>query len=387
MRKIEILQICPNYVDLYSEGGGVSNIVRNIVLNLSNKGYHVHLICGNRELGVKKSEPYYKVINDNITVEVIDQFSNPLLGPTKKIKEYLLLKERDNCVAHVHTCFSMFTERSMSLLKSVGIPFIFTPHGKLSENILFRRYYLKLFWWKLFARRVINESELIVLSSINESALFKVLGVNVDFKVIPNGYELPTSNTNLNKPIIDEPYILYLGYLDPRKQPELLLEAFNLSNSKNDYKLVFVGPDEYGIKKNLREKIEKYNLTNKVIFWGSAYGIEKWNILKNATLICLPSLAEGKPVVLSEAVGIGTPVIYSRYCNFPEIQENHAGIMLDDFNINKWVESIDSICHNKELRENMSIKARKLSNEFRWEYITTKWLDIYKDVFSKKTYQ
>jgi hypothetical protein len=80
-----IIQICPCYVDLEHETGGVANIVRQICLQLVKQRKHVLLLCGNRELGKVKASPGCARINDFLTVEILDQKSHPLLGPTNEL--------------------------------------------------------------------------------------------------------------------------------------------------------------------------------------------------------------------------------------------------------------------------------------------------------------
>ena len=80
-----IIQVAPCFVNLRQETGGVANVVRQISLLLRKKGYAVTLICSNTELGKVVSEPLSFTSPEGIEVHVVDQFTNPLIGPSYKL--------------------------------------------------------------------------------------------------------------------------------------------------------------------------------------------------------------------------------------------------------------------------------------------------------------
>lgn len=372
-----IIQICPCYVDLNKETGGVANIVRQTCLQLAKQRQNVLLLCGNRELGKSKASPGRIRMNEFLTIEILDQKPNPLLGPTRELTNHIQgLNEAS--VAHVHTCFSAFTESAMRALHDHNIPFVFTPHGKLSSHSLHQNYWPKKLWWMYKARRAISYSAVIGTSSAEEANQLPALDAKHPIHSISNGYErsvdlLRPENTR----VISNPYILFLGYLDPRKQPQLLVEAFARAHASRSHQLVFVGPDSYSLQESIQQKARELDIDKQVVFYGPAYGTQKWNLLQYADCLCLPSLGEGLPVVLCEAIGAGTPAIFSEECNFSEMAVQGAGIVVKGFDAIRWGQAIDSVCLDGATRDEMKAAARRLSPLYTWEEIAKRWLSLY----------
>jgi len=377
-----IIQICPCYVDLHHETGGVSNIVRQICLQLAAQKRHVLLLCGNRELGKVKAAPGCVKFSEFLTIEILGQKFHPLFGPTKELVQRLHALGHD-CVAHVHTCFSAFTEAAMRSLYQQNIPFIFTPHGKLSHHFLQKSYWPKTIWWLSKGRKAIQYASVIGASSIEEAHQLDRLNLNRPVHSIPNGYERPPDlPAPDNARIISDPYILFLGYLDPRKQPDFLVEAFARSKASQNHRLVFVGPDSYAFQETIQRKAKELHIDKQVVFYGPAYGTQKWNLLQYAVCVCLPSLGEGLPVVLCEALGAGTPAVFSKECNFSELATQGAGVLLKEFDPTLWADTIDNICLDRSDYEKLKAAAERLQPQYTWKEISSRWQSLY-DVTAK----
>lgn len=378
-----IVQVAPCYVDFNSESGGVANVVRQICLGLTQHSNRVLLLCGNNELGKIRAQPGIRKINDLLTVCVLAQHGNPLRGPTAELRKRLgEAASSGTCVAHVHTCFSALTETAMSIFSERRIPFVFTPHGKLTRYMLSKHFALKWLWWHCVARRQVQKSASIALCSAVESVAFSALGLHAPWTVVPNGYSLPPLAPTAF--LAEKPFVLFLGYLDARKQPEFLVRAFAQSTTRFTHQLLFVGPDEYEYRKVIAREVEKQGLGSRVIFAGALYGADKWACLTSAACLCLPSRGEGLPVVMCEALGAGVPQIYSTDCNFNEVASAGAGIMVDGFNPNEWASAIDRVCLHSETADRMRIAAKELSAEYTWQKAIDKWVAIYDSIELKK---
>jgi glycosyltransferase involved in cell wall biosynthesis len=103
-------------------------------------------------------------------------------------------------------------------------------------------------------------------------------------------------------------YVLSVGRLVPEKAPELLIEAFR--DVVGDVRLVIAGgsshTDEY--VSALQETAAD---DPRVILTGYVFGAELEELYSNAALFVLPSLLEGLPLSLLEAISYGLPVVAS----------------------------------------------------------------------------
>jgi glycosyltransferase involved in cell wall biosynthesis len=371
------VHVVPCYVDLAKESNGVANIVRQIALRQADEGYRTILICGNRELGKAKAATNV-VHRQYLTYHVLEQRFHPTLGPTKDLVR-ILRQLPSNAIGHVHTCFSSFSEKAMAEFRSQRIPFIFTPHGKLSPSSFDQKTFVKNLWWQLRGRRSILGAERIVCSSPEEAKHVSSLGFK-DVSDIPNGYDENANRaTDHDQSLIQKPYILFLGYLDPRKQPEFLVEAFSKSSAFRSHLLVIAGPDSYGHRALVFEKIRELNADDRVILFGPAYGDTKRQLLAHADLLCLPSRGEGLPVTLCEGLGAGIPMLISTACNFSYLADKGAAVELAEFNAESWAKAIDSIVRPIN-RETMANNAKAIAPQFTWASIVDRWQELYEEV-------
>ena len=128
---------------------------------------------------------------------------------------------------------------------------------------------------------------------------------------IPNGIEKPVfshSSEYMEKwGINNTKYILAVGRITPEKGFDILIKAF--SSIDTEFKLVIAGGTE--------AETEYYNeltvmAANKdIIFTGVIHGEELYQLYTNAQLFVIPSISEGFPIVLLEAMSYNLPVIAS----------------------------------------------------------------------------
>lgn len=373
---LTVAQICPCYVDLSRETGGVSNIVRQICLLAAKKGIRTQLICGNRELGRRISDGG-RSCQLGVEKLVLPQWRNALLGPTAALRTAIRQLPAD-AVVHVHTCFSAFTETAMGECSRQGRKFVFSPHGKLSPAMVRKSGAAKKMWWWAVARSVATDASVLAASSSEEVQCASRFVTDVPACVVPNGYTPASHPANSVAPT--EPFVLYLGYLDPRKQPGLLIKAFARSAAYKTHRLLLAGPDAYGHRKVLAKLTGQLDSAGRIEFCGPAYGLAKQRLLENATCLCLPSTGEGQPVVLMEAVGAGTPVLFSRQCNSSFLAAEGAGLRLDSFDASTWASAIDEICVHTDARAEMARNCRRIAPEYTWDAVVRKWLALYESI-------
>lgn len=115
--------------------------------------------------------------------------------------------------------------------------------------------------------------------------------------------------------------ILCVGRLVHLKGQSLLVEALaRLRSDGHDVELVLVGD---GPKRAaLEQEAARLGLGDAVHFAGAVGQDEILDHYRAATLFCLPSFAEGLPVVLMEAMAVGLPVVTTRIMGVPELVED-----------------------------------------------------------------
>lgn len=103
-------------------------------------------------------------------------------------------------------------------------------------------------------------------------------------------------------------YLLYLGRLVPEKGCHLLIEAFR--GLASDLKLLVVGGASHSAEYLDRLQTLAHD-DPQIVFTGPLYGEEKDEAYSNTRGLVFPSMLEGMPLVLLEAISLGCPVLCS----------------------------------------------------------------------------
>ncbi len=377
--RFPIIQIAPTFVDLDRETIGVSNSVRQICLRLGRRGHPVRLYCGNRQAGAVTKAPGVYREHENVEQHVFGQRGHPLLGPTGPVRRALATMDAAP-IAHVHTCFSAFSETAMRSLQGRGIPYLFTPRGKLSPGPLQQSAGAKRLWWRWKGRKAVSGAARMVISSATETVPRSTLGLPEAVDVVPNGYEpfdVDAARQRTPKRIT-EPSILFLSAIDPRKQPVLLVEAYASSEARRTHRLRFVGPDHFDHWKDVAAAAARCGVSDRVDYDGPAYGEDKHQMLVESVCMCLLSTGEGFPMVLCEAIGAGLPIIVSPYCNFGAAVRAGVGVEVPDFTATAWAEAIDAVCLDADRRAGMVEACRRYAPGITWDATIDQWLELYR---------
>lgn len=131
---------------------------------------------------------------------------------------------------------------------------------------------------------------------------------NISFNEIKNKYNLPDN------------YIMNLSTLEPRKNLQLLIKAFNEVSSKVNYDLVLIGKKGWKIEKVLNS----INKNSRIHLTGFIKDEEAVQIYKHAKCFVFTSLYEGFGLPPLEALSLGTSVLSSDSGSLPEILRNQA---------------------------------------------------------------
>ena len=167
--------------------------------------------------------------------------------------------------------------------------------------------------------------------------------------------------------------ILCVGRLIPVKCQVLLVQACAILRDRGqDFTLTFVGsgPDQL----RLEQTISRLALSRQVVMTGSLTQQGVLEQLSKADIFVLPSLNEGIPVVLMEAMACGVPCISTPVNGIPElIEHNVTGLLATQGDLDALVRQLERLMADAELRQQLALAARqKILNEF----------DIHKNVLA-----
>ncbi|MCP6718278.1 MAG: glycosyltransferase family 4 protein [Patescibacteria group bacterium] len=163
-------------------------------------------------------------------------------------------------------------------------------------------------------------------------------------------------------------FILFVGQLEKVKGIDVLVKAFSeIEKEFFDFKLIIIGDGKE--RQNLKNLSSKLRIREKVEFRGKLSLEETKNIMKNCYFLVLPSLSEGLPRVLMEAMALKKPVMASNVGGIPEIVKNSEnGFLFEKGNTKDLVEKMKILLKNKNLVEKIGVVGNrfvieKFSNE------------------------
>ncbi len=166
-----------------------------------------------------------------------------------------------------------------------------------------------------------------------------------------------------------EPYLLYVGSLDPRKNVETLLDAFAQDGTQLDSKLVIVGPVENGASGALHERLTRLGIGDRVHHLGFVSPERLVTLYREASALVLPSLYEGFGLPVLEAMQSGTPVVASDIPSLREVAGDAALYVSRPLDADCWREALIRISTDPALRAELSRRGTVAAAEFSWSQV------------------
>lgn len=160
-------------------------------------------------------------------------------------------------------------------------------------------------------------------------------------------------------PTKDSVIIGTIGRLDPVKNQASLIRILSrIQATQPDLKhrLAIVVVGDGPLSTELAESIQAAGLQDAVWMPGARYNIP--DIMRYFDLFVLPSIAEGVPMTLLEAMATGLPTICSQVGGIPEVLAAGCGIMLEPMDEPAWAEAIIALLMDSEHAKALGQKAR-----------------------------
>jgi glycosyltransferase involved in cell wall biosynthesis len=199
-------------------------------------------------------------------------------------------------------------------------------------------------------------SQLMRISSPNDWPKFRVVRLGVDAKVFQAAPRTVAAAV---------PQLVSVGRLTPAKGQVLLIQACaQMRDQGVPFHLTMVGdgPD----RSRVETEIAKHQLASQVSLTGSLTQEGVRAELARSDAFVLPSLAEGIPVVLMEAMASYVPCISTPVNGIPElIEHGHTGLLATPGDVDSLFLQLTQLCTNAGLRQRMALAAYdKVTKQF-----------------------
>ena len=154
--------------------------------------------------------------------------------------------------------------------------------------------------------------------------------------------------------------ILHIGRFASVKNHKGLIEAFYLFHQKHqDSELWLIGDGEN--KHEIQNYVKEKKLESCVSFLGLQSNV--YNYLNCADVFSLPSIYEGIPMTLIEAMGTGLPIVATAVGGVPDMLDNSSALLVP-VDVVLIAEAFEKYYFDKNLREHNGVISLEKSRQF-----------------------
>jgi glycosyltransferase involved in cell wall biosynthesis len=178
--------------------------------------------------------------------------------------------------------------------------------------------------------------------------------------------------------------VIFVGRLHPVKGVQYLIEAMTIVHQRMpDIKLIIVGDGTE--RSNLKRLVEELDLNDCIQFLGQVPQERIPEVMHQADVFVLPSLSEGFPVVLLEAMASGLPVIATSVRGIPDIiGEGKNGHLVNVKRPDEIADKILTLMLDNKQWEEISLNNKERAEMFTWDKIADKVEKIYYGIICPK---
>lgn len=165
---------------------------------------------------------------------------------------------------------------------------------------------------------------------------------------------------------IKSPYIIYVGAIQPRKNIERLIGAFEKAKeSHGDLQLVLLGGRAW-LSDSIYERRDRSKYKNDIIMTGGLPFDEMKSLMCGAKLFAYPSLYEGFGLPILEAFAAGIPVLTADNSSLPEVAGGAAELCNAE-SVDDIARGIHKILGDASYAESLVGAGHERMRDFSWE--------------------
>lgn len=359
-KRIKVIQIIPTL-----ELGGAEIMVENLSVALNHLNNDVKVIS----LYSKTTPISRRLENNRIPVFYLDK----KIGFDWKIftKLYKLLKTERPDVIHTHLYATTYVVPVAKLLKVKVI--VHTIHSIADKEVSLARQRIYDIYYKFLKVKPVAIS-----SMIRESfqKVYKWSGENIP--LINNGIDLNKCISKVHE--LDSSKhikIIHIGSFKEAKNHLGLIDSFNIVHKKNANTILeLIGNGQ--LEADVRKRVNELGLANYVVFLGVKEDV--FSYLSESDIFVLPSLWEGMPISLIEAMGTALPIVATKVGGIPDMIEDRVNGLLVNIDVNEIAQAMLELADSYELRKQLGENAQKSSEQYSARNMTLKYLKLYCDL-------
>lgn len=318
--------------------GGIGTVVRAFEDTISVEGYSfVHVV----------------------THEDKSSFQKVVIAISSYLHFVDMLKQKKFDLIHIHSAFGASFDRSKHFIraaKKANIPVINHIHADSWESFYEKASEKK----RKEIQEVYAQCDLLIALSPEWKSIITDSIPGVEVVILENCTPIYEPSF---KPQRDKKTILFMSRLEKIKGCDILPEIIRRTcEAIPEAKFIICG--EGSERKKLQDSCLEYCKSGNVCFPGWIDDEKKVELLKNASILLLPSYGEGMPMCILEAMGLGLPVVASEVGGIPQLIDNGtSGFMCTPGCPDGYSSSIVSLLSNVDLYESISFGSKEVARK------------------------
>lgn len=352
---MKIIQVMP-----FFGLGGAETMCENLVYELKKMGHEVVVVS----LYNKQTPITERLENAEIDIRYLNKKDGFDISLFNKLRRLFKQEKPDAIHTHIYT-----TKYVFPIAAQLKIRVIHTVHSIATKEMSKTSRKLNKFFYKHFDVTPVALSEAIKKTIIEEYRL-----ESLTVPVILNGIDLKKCKQKVHYDIDNVFRIVHVGSFVEVKNHIGLIGAFEIFNKKHpDSELHLIGDGEK--RTQIEQMVSEKGLSKRVKFYGLQSNVHLY--LSDMDIFTLPSLYEGVPMSMVEAMGTGLPIVASKVGGVPDMLDDDCSILVQPDSVT-IAEAFEIYYQNCYMREKHGKAVLKIADRFSSKTMAENYVNAYK---------
>lgn len=365
-------------------GGGVEKVVAELASGLASEGHEVEVFTLNTDGGAGLEEAGGLRIHRSPCLDLTRIFRlQSAVSPRMLSQAFRALRRNPPDVIHAHNTFFFSSLVAAALSKVLRVPLVTTLHlGNLDALPPPQRLPVAAYERTLGSMIVQASNRLIAVSQAVAAHALRH-GASVEkLTVQPNAVDCSTFHPRAGHR--QGPFrAAFVGRLIQNKGPQFLVEAIPaLLSTAPDAHVWFIGDGP--MLSQLQARVRELGVEDGVEFLGTRTDVD--GLLREVDAFVRPSLMEGLPLTVLEAMASGLPVVATPVGGTPEVVADGVnGLLVPVHDVTALSDALVRLAGDGFLRRRMGEEGRRqVEQDYGWQRITRETISVYESLLPQR---
>ncbi len=347
--------------------GGAETMCENLTYALRDLGHEVIIVS----LYDYNSPITERMAENKVDIRYLHKKQGLDISLFSKLKNLFVEEKPDVVHTHLYAAKYAFVAAKNARIKCI----VHTLHSIAVQESPRSSRYINSFFFKHGYAIPVALSKLVQATIVDEYKL--------DEKKVPiifNGVDVSKCKEKIDYSFGDTFKILHIGRFMDVKNHSGLIEAFEKFHARYPRsELQLVGNGE--LFETIKQLTYKKKLENAVHFLGQQSNV--FDFLHNADMFVLPSLYEGMPMTLIEAMGTGLPIVATAVGGVPDMLDNNCS-QLVAVDVEQIAEAFEKYYLEEQLRQTHGKRALDKKEDFSAKKMANDYCRLYQEAIERR---